>query len=174
MQSDAVCNPGKSLREETELRPPQVQGWARPRASSAIPGEVVQASGAQAHLSGRRHVTGPGRRRVPGKHEGKNGPVGPTVRPRLAGKENHRVSYQPGIPTGPRPQARVQPASPLLGLQGLLLAPGLVPRGRGVEVSHGRGRHLCHGLFGSRLLVRGPSLRFPPFGPSVLEPNLSP
>lgn len=64
--------------------------------------------------------------------------------------------------------------SPLLGFQGLLLAPGLVPRGWGVDVSHGRWRHLCHGLLGSWLLVGSPSLRFPPFGPSVLEPNLSP
>ena len=113
-------------------------------------------------------------RRVPGKQEGKKGPVGPTVRPRLAEKENHRVSPPPGVPASPRPQARGQPASPLLGLQGLLLAPGLVPRGRGVEVSHGWRRHLCHGFLGSWLLVRGPSLRFPPFGSSVLEPNLSP
>lgn len=31
-------------------------------------------------------------RRVPGKQEGKKGPVGPTVRPRLAEKENHMSS----------------------------------------------------------------------------------
>lgn len=112
-------------------------------------------------------------RRVPGKQEGKKGPVGPTVRPRLAEKENHTLSFQPCVPASP-PGPGVQPASPLLGLQGLLLAPGLVPGGWGVDVSCGRGRHLCHGLLGSWLLVRGPSLCFPPFGPSVLEPNLNP
>lgn len=68
----------------------------------------------------------------------------------------------------------VQPVSPLLGLQGLLLAPGLIPRRWGVDVSHRGWRHLGHGLLGSWLLFGGPSLRFPPFGPSVLEPNLSP
>lgn len=111
-------------------------------------------------------------RRVPGRQEGKKGPVGATVRPRLAEKEKH-MSSQPGVPTspsGPGPQ----PASPRLGLQGLLLAPHLVPRGWGIDISHRRRRHLCHGLLGSGLLVGGPSLCLPPFGPAVLEPNLNP
>lgn len=38
-------------------------------------------------------------RRVPGKQEGKKGPVGATVRPRLAEKENHMSSQPCGLPS---------------------------------------------------------------------------
>lgn len=93
--------------------------------------------------------------------------------PQAAREKKITLSSQPSVPAKP-PDPRGPPASPLLGFQGLLLAPGLVPRGRGIDISHGWRRHFCHGLLGSGLLVRSPSLRFPPFGPSVLEPNLSP
>lgn len=83
------------------------------------------------------------------------------------------MSSQTCVPTGP-PDPGVQPTSPLLGLQGLLLVPGLVPRGWGIDVSHRWWCYLCHRLLCSWLLVRSSSLCFSPLGPSVLKPNLSP
>lgn len=89
-----------------ELHQLQVQRWAGPRKQdrrtiSAIPLEVAQAGRAHTRPSRQQSPNSPFReatcdrawayvavfRRVPGKQEGKKGPVGPTVLPRLAEKE---------------------------------------------------------------------------------------